>query len=578
MPTQMKRNTLNKFGITGKSYKYFSSTLLYRYSTVFSNHEYSYFQKIGWNEKPDPLDPDTGWNSRKSTQVFTLSGENVEIVPENSIGYKMDRTCDASIWNDNAYSYTNISNLFKGNTITTNNEFYYASVYCYVSKDFDGSWARISAEGEVSGKINKAYDLNKKGVWQKLSICFSKKGGISPVYLYWTKNSVTDFSNLKGHIIFAYPEYGTIKVDPKNPDSGWGSQISTVVFPLTGENVDIVPENSIGYKMDRTCDASTWEINANSYTDISSLFQGDSTFANNEFYYASVYCFVSKDFDGSWARISAEGGASGKIVQEYDFSKKGTWQKLHIDFTVESGIPPVYLYWRKDGVIDFKNLKGYVIYAYPEYYKDSPKRKMGISSRSREISSFLLSKSSFFDIDLFSSILSRIRFSFLQDSVNQVKKDKYLNDLVSNKFSGSRTSRWYYSWVIFKEYPLRKKLFGGGFDYLSMFKKEFSEVNYDYPHNPFLSAFLYSGIIGGIAYIWFMFLVFYYYIKYYRYHIYYFICFLITFYFSFFSVNTHFTVPVFAIFSVIPFLTKYIIDKEKQEKLQNEIHNNALTK
>jgi len=566
MPTQIKRNTLNKLGIKDKSYQYFFSTLLHRYSTIFTNHDYSYFQKVVWNEKPDPKNPDTGWNSRKSTLIFPLPGETKKIVPENTIGYKMDSTCDASIWNNNAYSFTNISIFFNSDTITTNNKFYYASVYCYVSKDFDGTWARISAQGEVSGKVIQEYDLSKKGVWQKLSVCFKNNGNISPVYLYWAKYNVSDFSNLKGHVIFAYPEYLIIKLDPKNPDSGWGSKISIPEFPLTGEKVDIVPQNSVGYKMDSTSNAATWNNNAYSYTDISILFQDDTLPANIEPFYASVYCYVSKDFDGTWAQISAEGGASGKNIQEYDFSKKGTWQKLQIDFKSKSGIPPVYLYWSKYGVTDFRNLKGYIIFAYPEYYKDSLKRKIEISSISKEMNGFSIFKSSLLDPEILSLILSRIGFSFLQDSVGQIKIEKYLTYLESNKFTGTRTSRWYYSWILFKEYPIQKKFFGGGFDYHEIFRKEFGEGEYDYPHNPFLSAFLYSGILGGIAYIWFMFLVFYYYIKYYRYHLYFFICFLIVFYFSFFSANTHFSVPIFAILSIIPFLTRYIVEKEKKEE------------
>ena len=366
-PVQMKRNTLNFLGISVKSYKYVSSTLLYKYSTIFSDHEYSHFQDIVWLENPDSLNPDSGWGSQVSARIFPLIGENVKIVPENSIGYKMDKTCDASTWEDNAYSFTNISNLFMGDSITENNEFFYSSVYCYVSKDFNGTWARISAGGEVSGNVLKEYDLSKKGVWQKLSICFKSTGNISPVYLFWAKNGVIDFYNLKGYIIFANPEYRIIKADPKDPDTGWGSKISTQAFPLFGENVKIVPENSIGYKMDNTSNASTWSNNVYSYTNISSLFQGDSITANNEFYYASVYCFVSKDFDGSWARISAEGGASGKIVHEYDFNKKGVWQKLSIYFKNNGNISPVYLYWAKNGVTDFSNLKGHIIFAYPEY-------------------------------------------------------------------------------------------------------------------------------------------------------------------------------------------------------------------
>ena len=158
------------------------------------------------------------------------------------------------------------------------------------------------------------------------------------------------------------------------------------------------------------------------------------------------------------------------------------------------------------------------------------------------------------------------------DSINQTKSNNQLkNDLYvfDNKLFMERTNRWKYSWIVFDDsLSINQKLFGGGFDYLEMFGAKFGEGKYDYPHNPFLSAFLYSGIIGGIAYIWFMFLVFYYYIKYYRYHIYFFICFLVAFYFSFFSANTHFSVPIYAILCIIPFLTKYIVENEKKNAEQ----------
>lgn len=153
----------------------------------------------------------------------------------------------------------------------------------------------------------------------------------------------------------------------------------------------------------------------------------------------------------------------------------------------------------------------------------------------------------------------------LYQSLSQAQPDLINN----NRFTTSRTNRWVYSWTVFKDsLSLPQKIYGGGFDYHEMFGKEFGEGKYDYPHNPFLSAFLYSGIIGGVAYIWYMFLVFYYYIKYYKYHLYYFICFLVVFYFSFFSANTHFSVPIYAILSIIPFLTKYIVEKEKKNVAQ----------
>ena len=91
------------------------------------------------------------------------------MVPENAIGYRMDSSCNASSWKNNAYSYTNITSLFKGDSIIENNEYFSASVYCFVSKDFTGNWARLSTEGDVSGRIVNNYDFNKKGEWQKLS-------------------------------------------------------------------------------------------------------------------------------------------------------------------------------------------------------------------------------------------------------------------------------------------------------------------------------------------------------------------------------------------------------------------------
>jgi len=156
------------------------------------------------------------------------------------------------------------------------------------------------------------------------------------------------------------------------------------------------------------------------------------------------------------------------------------------------------------------------------------------------------------------------RENILTDTTSHLEKSDF-RDYKSNIYSG-RINRWQYSRVVFKDsMSIPQKIFGGGFNYLEMFGEEFGEKKYDYPHNTFISAFLYSGIVGGFFYIWFMFLVFYYYIKYYKYHVYFFICFLVVFYFSFFSGNTIFSIPIFAIISIIPFHTRYLIEKDKKE-------------
>lgn len=630
MPVQMKKNTLHFFGISTKSYKYLSSNLLYRYSGSFTGHGYDYYQQIVWSEKQDTLNPYTLWGSQVSTREFPLTGENVKVLPENSVGYKMDRLSKASTWDDNAYSFTNISNLYKGDSITADNEYLYASVYCYVSKDYDGDWAKILAGGKVSGKTFQEYDLNKKGVWQKLSICFKSKGIISPVYLYWSKSGVTDFNNLNGYIIFSDPEYRIIKTDPRDPSTGWGSRIFIPEFPLTGMNVKTVPQNTIGYKMDSTCDASTWDKNAYSYTNISDLFKGDSRTLINTTYFASVYCFVSEDFDGSWAMISVEGDVSGDdFTIEYDFRKKGTWQKLQVEFKVKSGIPNIYLYWSKTKVTDFSKLRGFVIFAYPQYGTIKKNKgfsqfiynpqKIGIKAFTKKdmleynknfISynsinnlyeiKYLKTKRSYTANQYSSLLLSKIaekytfttlyQGSFVSDALPMImylyktaidkdpvrvwskkfisedttyygyKKNLTVNK-ISNGFLGDRLLRWEFANEIFiNEYNWKQKIFGGGFGFLNWYGYFFlnNKKLSDYPHNPFLSVLLYSGILGIAIYLLMMYKVFYYYLKHLREYTLLFIFFIIAFFFSFFSGGSPFDPPIMGFFMILPFYIHYI--------------------
>lgn len=177
----------------------------------------------------------------------------------------------------------------------------------------------------------------------------------------------------------------------------------------------------------------------------------------------------------------------------------------------------------------------------------------------------------------------------LVDIDSNVTKPRYVDELYSNEvkiqdlpelnpkvtnlplgFYSSRINRWKYSFELFmNDYTLKQKISGKGFDYLKLFGKKFGEGEYDYPHNPFLDTFLFSGIIGGLIYIWYMIMVIYYYVKYYKKHKFFFYCFSIVFIFSLVSANTHFSIPIFAILSIIPFLTKCIVEKENMEQLQS---------
>ncbi|MBI9065668.1 MAG: hypothetical protein JEZ09_00170 [Salinivirgaceae bacterium] len=118
---------------------------------------------------------------------------------------------------------------------------------------------------------------------------------------------------------------------------------------------------------------------------------------------------------------------------------------------------------------------------------------------------------------------------------------------------------------LFKRYNLIAKLIGNQFSYLNIYGKVFysEDTDYGYPHNPVISAVLYSGVVGGILYLWFLVLAIVKYIKGRKKFSIFFILFIIAFAFSFFSGNSHFSIPIFTLLSFIPFLnTKTITNND----------------
>jgi hypothetical protein len=352
-----------------------------------------------------------------------------------------------------------------------------------------------------------------------------------------------------------------IDFDSKYPYTRWGRLIHEEVFPLTGGNVEIVPKGTVGYKIDRRTEADTWNGNAYAYTSIERLYKGDTTGISNVTFTASVYCFVSSDFNGTWVAIAAEGNSVGEKKKYYDLRFRDNWQKLNTNFSSKRGVPPAYLYVVKEGITDFKSLDGYVIFAYPEYLKTNDSILYTIVT-GREKKHKLLS--SFFDTEFIKKLSLETRYLFTKPSVQDtIKTDSFMLS-VSGELSHSRIERWRYGYYLFKEYyTLKQKVMGNGFDYLNQFGVKFGEATLDYPHNPFISAFLYSGIIGGLIFLWYMFLVFYYYIKYLKYHKFFFVCFLIICFFSIVSADTYFSIPVFSVFCIFPFFTRYMVEKNK---------------
>jgi hypothetical protein len=382
--------------------------------------------------------------------------------------------------------------------------------------------------------------------------------------------------------------------DPNDPDKGWGTRIHKTINKLTGDNVNIVPKGSKGYSLDRTCNADVYKGNAYANT----LIWNDHLH-NDSVTGASVYCYVSKDFNGESVYIELEVVPDTKRAF-YDLTKKETWQKLSLEFSFDTIQNPVYFYMVKMGKPDFSNLKGYVIFAHPQIDAltdnksistlTNDKSRKKISSNSWNYASFLPKSS----LSFFSKKIKKFSFNYDTGHIDQdplrrfvsnmvsedtayhdLKSDLALN-LKSDNFVIIRKAYWQFAFQIFsREYNLKMKLFGGGFNFLNWYGYYFlhDKTASDWPHNPFLSILLYSGILGLLIYCFFLYKVFYYYIKYIEEYPLLFIFFLITFFFSFFSGGSPFDPPIMGFFSILPFFIHAVHkkDKENSEKAISDI-------
>ncbi len=141
--------------------------------------------------------------------------------------------------------------------------------------------------------------------------------------------------------------------------------------------------------------------------------------------------------------------------------------------------------------------------------------------------------------------------------------------IVSNDpLTSSRIDRWRFSYEYYiKNYNCLEKTFGGGFDYLKAFGSTFfnDPDHMDYPHNTLISSVLYSGILGGIIYLIFIIQSLRLYFKFRKYNFEFFLFYLVTFFFVFFSSNSHFELPLFTFLSLIPFLVNYLAEKGKTD-------------
>ncbi len=364
----------------------------------------------------------------------------------------------------------------------------------------------------------------------------------------------------------------TPNFDPLDPDSGWAYRIHKDVYPLTGKNAGIVPAGAIGYRMDRFCDPDT-TIKSDAYiwTNFNPVYRNSTLTKISEVYEASVYCYVSDDFNGSYARVLA-----GQKENRYDLNSKGTWQVLKVDFESKNDIP-VYLDWAKLGSSDLqRDLTGYVIFAYPQLQikKDSTdQQKAHDSNLGRKNQMGVFNLMQFLELtEVFSlkpehpTFIKKVLNGLTSEDTTYLKLSAYIKvDSLKRNFGSIRTAHFEYGFQIYKkEYNLARKIFGGGFNFLNWYGNYFQndKKSSDWPHNPFLSILLYSGIIGLILYSYLLFVAFRLYIRYFRRYPLFTFSFLIAFFFTFFSGVSPFDPPIWGFFIILPFFLDSVLRKE----------------
>jgi hypothetical protein len=394
------------------------------------------------------------------------------------------------------------------------------------------------------------------------------------------------------------------KYDPINPESGWGEGNYIIAYPLTGNNVNIVPKGSKGYKINESQLSSFSNLNTYAQSNVFNI-----PVNKHDTFRSSVYCYVSNDYDGGEVRIIIPWNIvdslkiSGITNCSYDMNQKEKWQKLDIRFgNIENeGLVPVYIDITKRESSSSTKMKGYVIFAYPEYHiihLDSieriEKNNKGLNDRNTENSNpiklnqkisievslkpYSVSFSGLTIIQnirntLFSSdsdpFRNRIAELIQEDTTYNPYKAKLKDDYAQDQFGEDRLSRWHFALEIWtKEYNWLQKIVGGGFNFLNWYGYVFlkDKTATDYPHNPFLHILLYSGIIGVILYIILLVRVVQLYWKYRKEYPLFFIFFLITYYFTFFSGGNPFDPPVMGFFMMLPFLIHAVHKREEKEK------------
>jgi hypothetical protein len=387
----------------------------------------------------------------------------------------------------------------------------------------------------------------------------------------------------------------SVTFDPRDPDNGWGDGNYEIVCPLQYDTNKIVPTGYMGYLLNHDAIFGHSDHHAYTHAPIRRV-----NLVSRSTIIASIKCYVSNDFNGDQVSIQIDGNNNTE-QKSYDLNSKGVWKNLEVSIMADTGKFVIAMYFNKQGVTDYSTLKGYVIFADPEIilHDLNTNTKKSITSEPfvlKPKNSFL-KRSTIVSHELILGTFSLKDIFTVQDrhpsdSIFNIKKriSRFLNndttktnaypDHIHSNFESefdesdlfmNRIVRWEYAFYLFnKEYNLRQKIFGGGFNFQNqyglMFYNDKNQI--DYPHNPILYVLLYSGLIGVFLYVVFLVKAITYYLRYLREYYLFFLFFLVAYYFTFFSGGHPCDPPIVGFFIILPFFINYL--HKKDDTVNNE--------
>lgn len=489
---------------------------LYKYSTIIQPQiSYEEFYEFVWQ-----MDYDANFPLSWCSDCYPLTKTDPK-PGEIDFEYALviNETSNHFTWAGDYY-YKRTINSF----LTDNNDFIGGKIDCYVPVCFEKGYVKLQVRGKNGVNSERFYDLSNKGKWQQLNVgCFTGEGPQKIILEVVAIDTV-----LCGGVLFTNPTIEKKKVNLEMPSSGWGIYPENVVTEQEINNVSFVGE---AYRINKNSQTNNWSNNAYSFIGINYHKN-----LGNSILSSQVQCYVSSDFTGSWVALQANKSITGIALDEYDLSRKGTWQTLNIEFTNNIDYLTANLIVENNVSIDFKNLEGYVLWLSPrvEFHH------MEIDKQNKKKLEGSISKE---DID----------------DAEKLKTNSQNENWRESNLLKSRLLRW--SWAVdyYRKYSLKEKILGNGFQYIASMSKDFygDKSNNEYPHNPLLSTLLYSGVVGFIVYLVFLGLSLLIYVRNFSEFSICLLNYFILFIFIFFSGNSHFSVPIYTFYSFLPFLIQY---------------------